>query len=78
MQAFSGEGQRLDGKINKSTISSSSHPVENKRGLPNYNYKKRKINFMKSKTLLAGKATESMVSGNAQYVFPPNDITGEF
>lgn len=62
IQAFSGEGQRLDGKINKSIITSTDNSTENKRGLPNYNYKKGKINFIKSKALLTSQQPEPMVS----------------
>ena len=50
--------------MNKNVISSADVSIENiKRGIPNYNYKKRKLNFIKSKTLLANQSAETMVSG---------------
>ena len=61
LQAFSGEGQRLDGKLNKSAVISTDSSSENKRGVPNYNYKKGRINFIRSKALV-GQTIESMVS----------------
>jgi len=65
VQAFSGGGQRLDGKVNKNASPSIDHPIESKRGLPNYNYKKGKLNFVRAKTLLADPATEPVVSSFA-------------
>ena len=51
----------MDGKTNKNVTSSTDHSLENVRGLPNYNYKKQKLNFVRSKTLAAGQS-EPMVS----------------
>ena len=50
----------MDGKTNKNVTSSTDHSLENVRGLPNYNYKKQKLNFVRSKTLAA--QSEPMVS----------------
>lgn len=47
-QAFSGSGFRLDGKKKKSNAPSEPvplGPVDKKRGIPNYEYKKGKITF---------------------------------
>lgn len=58
MKAFRGEGQRLDGKVrnNGGTLTQSGQhkltvaekPV---RGIPNYNYRKGKITFVKAKNI---------------------------
>lgn len=51
----------MDGKLNKSTVLSTDTPSENKRGVPNYGYKKGRINFVRSKALV-GQPTEPMVT----------------
>jgi hypothetical protein len=52
--AFSGQGNRLDGK-NKPTTSAPNviRPQDIKRGIPNYGYQKGKITFIRATRQLA-------------------------
>ncbi|ESO01896.1 hypothetical protein HELRODRAFT_188513 [Helobdella robusta] len=48
-KAFVGQGNRLDGKIKTCQNDSvTNEPVEIKRGIPNYNFKKGKITFIRT------------------------------
>ena len=79
---FSGEGQRLDGKVKSkskgSAGSSSSQQQQGSssrqqeasevpvRGIPNYDYKKGKLTFARAKNLNTN-PEEPMVSGKSRY-----------
>ena len=66
MQAFSGDGQRLDGRTNKNNVSLLASSTEKvKRGLPNYKYKKGKLTFV-PKSLMSGQQPEPMASKRQQ------------
>jgi len=47
-RAFSGQGNRLDGKEKQTSNVSDSIQHEIKRGIPNYDYKKGKITFIRA------------------------------
>jgi ubiquitin fusion degradation protein 1 len=47
-RAFSGQGNRLDGKAKPTTNLSDGIQHEIKRGIPNYDYKKGKITFSRA------------------------------
>jgi len=46
--AFSGQGNRLDGKAKQTSSAPESSQQTIKRGIPNYDYKKGKITFIRS------------------------------
>lgn len=66
-QAFTGQGQRLDGKTKNLISPDTQQQHKRERGIPNYNYKKGKITFMKAKTLKALMKEESMEETEAEF-----------
>ena len=46
--------------------------TEKKRGLPNYNYKRKRITFFKAKLLQNNQSAEAMVSAPIQHGFMPS------